>query len=199
MSEAILPLPQYAFMARCWVKAQGLYLLPCINLYSSLIFFLARAVFHWSVCVIDLCNVFIYKFVSAPRLTPIGDHAVQVYSRREEKKEYEGVSKSFRTGRLERELQTIQFSVTRCSCIAILWVSLVSFAAITLCVASQRVFIAVNVYFVIDSVRKLLVTGYRIQPSLHRNTQTGESVYLKKKSTERPAEYTHLLRSRRRV
>jgi hypothetical protein len=31
----------------------------------------------------------------------------------------------------------------------------VSFAAITLCVASQRVFITV-VYFVIDSVRKLL-------------------------------------------
>jgi hypothetical protein len=34
----------------------------------------------------------------------------------------------------------------------------VSFAAITLCVASQRVFIIVVVYFVIDSVRKLLVT-----------------------------------------
>jgi hypothetical protein len=33
----------------------------------------------------------------------------------------------------------------------------VSFAAITLCVVSQRVFIFV-VYFVIDSVRKLLVT-----------------------------------------
>jgi hypothetical protein len=33
---------------------------------------------------------------------------------------YEGVSKSFRTGRLERELQMIQFSATRCSCIAIL-------------------------------------------------------------------------------
>jgi hypothetical protein len=32
----------------------------------------------------------------------------------------------------------------------------VSFAAITLCVASQRVFIAVSVYFIIDSVRKLL-------------------------------------------
>jgi hypothetical protein len=34
----------------------------------------------------------------------------------------------------------------------------VSFAAITLCVASQRVFIVVVVYFVIDSVRKLLDT-----------------------------------------
>jgi len=32
----------------------------------------------------------------------------------------------------------------------------VSFAAITICVASQRVFIVISVYFVIDSVRKLL-------------------------------------------
>jgi hypothetical protein len=32
----------------------------------------------------------------------------------------------------------------------------VSFAAITLCVVSQLVFIVVIVYFVIDSVRKLL-------------------------------------------
>jgi hypothetical protein len=69
---------------------------------------------------------------------------------------YEGVSKSFRTGRLEWELQMVELSTTRCSCIAILWVSLVSFAAITLCFASQRVFIVV--YFVIDTVRKLLYT-----------------------------------------
>jgi hypothetical protein len=34
----------------------------------------------------------------------------------------------------------------------------VSFTAITLRVASQRVFIVVSVYFVIDSVRKLLDT-----------------------------------------
>jgi hypothetical protein len=33
---------------------------------------------------------------------------------------YEGVSKSFRTGRLERELQMVQLSATRCDCIAIL-------------------------------------------------------------------------------
>jgi hypothetical protein len=43
----------------------------------------------------------------------------------------------------------VQLSATRCSCIAILWASLVSFSAITLCVASQRVFIVVSVYFVI--------------------------------------------------
>jgi len=72
--------------------------------------------------------------------------------------EYECVPKSFRTGRLERELQIIQLSATRCNCIVILWVSLVSFAAITLCVASQREFIVALVYFVIDSVRKLLDT-----------------------------------------
>jgi hypothetical protein len=34
----------------------------------------------------------------------------------------------------------------------------VSFAAINLCVASQRVFISVSVYFIMDSVRKLLDT-----------------------------------------
>jgi hypothetical protein len=66
---------------------------------------------------------------------------------------YEGVSKSFRTVRLERELQMVQLSATRCSCIAILWVSLVSFAAIILYVASQREFIVTVFYFVIDAVR----------------------------------------------
>jgi hypothetical protein len=68
---------------------------------------------------------------------------------------YESLSKSIRTGRLERELEMVQLFATRCSCIAIFWVSLVSFAAITLCVASQRVFVVV-VDFIIDSVRKLL-------------------------------------------
>jgi hypothetical protein len=36
------------------------------------------------------------------------------------KEAYEGVSKSFRTGRLERELPTVQLSATRCSFVAIL-------------------------------------------------------------------------------
>jgi hypothetical protein len=69
---------------------------------------------------------------------------------------YEGVSTSFRTGRPEREPQMVQLSATRCSCIAILWVSLLSFAAITLCVASQRVTAKVSLCLFIDSVRKLL-------------------------------------------
>jgi hypothetical protein len=69
---------------------------------------------------------------------------------------YEGMSRNFWTGRLERVLQMIQLSASaiRRSYVALLLVSLVSFAAITLCVASERVFIVV-VYFVIDSVRKL--------------------------------------------
>jgi hypothetical protein len=69
-----------------------------------------------------------------------------------------GCIQIFRTGHLERELQIVQLSATRCSCIAILRVSLVSFAAIALCVASQDVFIFVVVYFVIDSIRRLLDT-----------------------------------------
>jgi hypothetical protein len=66
----------------------------------------------------------------------------------------EGVSKSFWTDWLPGARTANGTAL--CSCIAILWVSLVSFAAITLCVAS-RVFIVV--YFVVDSVRKLLDTS----------------------------------------
>jgi hypothetical protein len=71
---------------------------------------------------------------------------------------YKGVSKSFRTDRLELELQMAQLSATGCSCIAILWVSVVSFAAITFYVASQRVIPKTSVHFVYYSVRKRLVT-----------------------------------------
>jgi len=69
---------------------------------------------------------------------------------------YEGISKSFWTGHLEQDLQMVRLSATRCSCIAILWVSLATFAAITLCVSSQWVFVVV--YFLVDSVQKLLDT-----------------------------------------
>jgi hypothetical protein len=57
-----------------------------------------------------------------------------------------------------KKVQMVQLSATRCSCITIVWVSPVSFTAITICVASQWVFIVVNIYFVIDSVQKLLDT-----------------------------------------
>jgi hypothetical protein len=71
---------------------------------------------------------------------------------------YDGVSKSLWTTCLEQELQMVQLSATRWSFTAILWVSLVSFATITLYVASQQVFIVVSIYFVIDLVWKLLET-----------------------------------------
>jgi len=38
----------------------------------------------------------------------------------ENRGEYEGLTKSFRTGRVERELQMVQLSAITCSCIAIL-------------------------------------------------------------------------------
>jgi hypothetical protein len=87
---------------------------------------------------------------------------------------YEDVSKSFRTGRPEREQQMVQLCAIRCSCIAILWVSLVSFVAITLCVASQRVFIVVHVYFFMTQsgnlwIHSLKATGKFIKrkPEFH--------------------------------
>jgi hypothetical protein len=89
---------------------------------------------------------------------------------------YEGVSKSFRTGRLEQEVQIVQLCATMSSCIAILWVSLVSFAVITLCVASQRVFVVV--YFVIDSVRKLLDTFRTFLTSAIHATWTDHLILL---------------------
>jgi hypothetical protein len=86
------------------------------------------------------------------------------------RKLYERVSKSSRTGHQEQELQMVEVSATRCSCIAILWVSLVNFVAITLCVASQRVFIIVSMYFVMDSVRELLDThSYSVGAFLQYN------------------------------
>jgi hypothetical protein len=82
---------------------------------------------------------------------------------------YERVLKCFQTGRLKQEMQTVQLSATRYSCFVILWVSLVSFATITLCVASW-VFIVVSIYFIIDSVWKLLYTPLHIQSTLFQST-----------------------------
>jgi hypothetical protein len=58
----------------------------------------------------------------------------------------------------------------------------VSFAATTLCVASQRVFIVIVIYFIIDSVRKLVdnplipppsaVSLESLQPYTYRNLTT---------------------------
>jgi hypothetical protein len=93
---------------------------------------------------------------------------------------------------LERDLRMVQLSVTRCSCIAILWVSLVSFAAITLYVASQRVFV---VYFVIDSVRKILDTPsyprlwlyYKYTEQIRTEFREDESYFRGRKTLWAPA------------
>jgi hypothetical protein len=55
--------------------------------------------------------------------------------------EVQGCVKKSWTGHLEQELQMVQLSATRCICVTILLASLMSFVAITLCVASQWVLI----------------------------------------------------------
>jgi hypothetical protein len=99
----------------------------------------------------SLLNDFMLRFIFSANASKVEE---MIYRTTTQK----GVSKSLRTGSLERDLQTIQLFATRCSCIAILWVCLVSFAVIILRVVPQRVFTFVSVYFVIDSVRKLLDT-----------------------------------------
>jgi hypothetical protein len=122
---------------------------------------LSRCQFTLSECMwISLTDTSLKRNQTKPPLESIQDKTYIVWTGSVSKTlEYEGVSKSFRAGHVERELQIVQLSATRCSCIAILWVSLVSFTAITLCVASQWVFVIVVVYFVIDSVRELLDTS----------------------------------------
>jgi hypothetical protein len=106
---------------------------------------------------------------------------------------YEGVSKSFRTGGMERELQMEQLSATRFNCIAILWVSLVSFATtplgaiawvsvvsfvtIILWRGQQRVISKLREYFVIDSVRKLLdASSYTVHVWMNMRTSERNSL-----------------------
>jgi hypothetical protein len=50
-----------------------------------------------------------------------------------------------------------------------------SFVTITLYIASQRVFIVVSVYFVIDSVRKLMITSSYVK---HTNYESVHFVNL---------------------
>jgi hypothetical protein len=106
-------------------------------------------------CRSMFCDLILSSEINVPHFATLPSHT-KLLCLGSEVIMHEGVSKSSRTGRLERELQMVQLSVTGCSCIAILWVSLVRFVVITLCVASQRVFIVV--YFVIYSVRRLLDT-----------------------------------------
>jgi hypothetical protein len=62
----------------------------------------------------------------------------------------------------------LQLSATRCSCIAILLISLVSFVAITLCVAFQRAFVVVViVYFVMTQSGNFWIHLRKSSSSLH--------------------------------
>jgi hypothetical protein len=64
----------------------------------------------------------------------------------------------------------VQLSATKCSCIAILWVILVSFAAITLCNSSQRVFIII-IIIIINLFR------YRLSPEAFGYTLVNMNEY----------------------
>jgi hypothetical protein len=66
---------------------------------------------------------------------------------------------------LGARLQMVQLSATRCSCIAILRVSLVSFVAITFCVASQRAFVVV--YLVMTQSQYSSFTNVRREAHLN--------------------------------
>jgi hypothetical protein len=79
---------------------------------------------------------------------------------------YEGVYKSFRTGRLERELQVVQLFATRCSCIAIMWVSSSEFCHHKLLYCFSTTVYFCCCLFRYDSVRELFGTpsyAYREQ------------------------------------
>jgi hypothetical protein len=56
----------------------------------------------------------------------------------------------------------VQLSATRYNCIAILWVSFVSFAAITLCVASQQVFLLLLLLLLSISLLSPETFGYTL-------------------------------------
>jgi hypothetical protein len=74
----------------------------------------------------------------------------------------------------------VQLSATRCSYIAILWASLVSFAAITLCVASELVFIVVSVYFVMTQSGNFWIYRRILIKLLHTAMQTPASALSRK-------------------
>jgi hypothetical protein len=72
----------------------------------------------------------------------------------------------------------------------------VSFAAITLCVASQRVFNVVSVYFVIDSVRKLLYTISYLMDTWEALSGT---LFQRIQRSDREADLPHLPSARLRM
>jgi hypothetical protein len=79
----------------------------------------------------------------------------------------------------------VRLSATRCSCTAILWVSLVSSATITLCVASQWVFIAVCILLSTQSGNFWTHphTAYRVHHKNNITVQNTESNRIEKSRT----------------
>jgi hypothetical protein len=67
----------------------------------------------------SLENIFLFQF-KLVNFNQYFDTAVQLHFLKSRFLKYKGASKSFRTERLERELQMVQLSATRCSCIALL-------------------------------------------------------------------------------
>jgi hypothetical protein len=90
------------------------YLLPCSQKSATDIHTLSKC----SLKLCDMLNAFTNKTLLSPLTVLI--FSVKSLDGSQSTWQYEGVSKSFRTGRLERELQMVQLSATRCSCIAIL-------------------------------------------------------------------------------
>jgi hypothetical protein len=82
------------------------------------------------------------------------------------------VSKSFRTGRLERELQLVQISATRCNCIAVWWVLLPNPLCCFLTSVCCCCCCCCCCWFRYDPVRKLLDT-----PS-YTHTHTHTHIYI---------------------
>jgi hypothetical protein len=130
---------------------------------------LREAVFHsmeWGLLIVTRWQATLLSALSAPTDRIHEVHLVIAEFKKGLLHMYEGVSKSYRTRRLEREPQMAQFSATRCSCIAILWISLVRFAAITLYIASQGLFIVVKSIF-----------RYRLSPETFGYTLVAESFF----------------------
>jgi hypothetical protein len=132
----LLQIPIYLFLLFTHIKSHCSVLTPTIGSLTSCMYCLP--VLSFSTFITLNCFWFLFHILSLFQDFQYYYHLLWLHYLRHL---YEGVSKSFWTGHLEWELQMVQLSATRCSCIAMSRVSLVSFAIITLCVASQWVFI----------------------------------------------------------
>jgi hypothetical protein len=182
MRGAIPPLPQYVFMSWCLVKYRDNFTFTLYKLTNFVKDSPCRSagqdttppphphgnrrlvtVFKRALSEMKPLRTFLHYFSEISSTESIYKYTLKIMRHIiGDKKLYEGVSKNVRNGRLERELHMVQLSATECSCITIFWVSLVSFAVITLGVPSQRVFIVAVVYFVMTQSG-----NFWIHPCMH--------------------------------